>query len=252
MMKKLIQLLIAGILLLNCQDAFVQDSSQPGIEPSSPTLSGTDEDKKLFKKAERYFYEKKFEMAEIILQEVIKKNPENAEAYSYLGDILLYKKRYDGALNLYTRALDLKPDSAETLFRMGQLYYYKKMGAPAIDYFTRSVEKDSTMRYAYYHIGLCFLMLQRDKSNTITFWEKYLSIAPEDPQYDNLKRVVELLKDPNFTIPPQGSDITVEEALLLGGATLQKEERRADDKQAGHESKKTTEKIEEIYGQDDL
>jgi len=191
-------------------------------------------------------------MAEILLQEVIRKNPENAEAYSYLGDIMLSKKRYDGALNLYTRALDLKPDSSDTLFRLGQIYYYKKMGAPAIDYFTRSVEKDTTMKYAYYHIGLTYLMIQRDKDNTISFWEKYLALAPEDPQYENLKRVVELLKDPNFKIPPQGSDITVEEALLLGGATLQKEERRADDKQAGHESKKTSEKIEDIYGNDDL
>ena len=251
-MKKKTYLLFINLILITSLHSFAQDASQPAIEPSTSPSPVMEEDKKLFKKAEKYFYEKKFEMAEIILQEVIKKNPENAEAYSYLGDILLYKKRYDGALNLYTRALDLKPDSAETLFRMGQIYYYKKMGAPAIDYFTRSVEKDSTMRYAYYHIGLCYLMLQRDKSNTITFWEKYMAVAPEDPQYENLRRVVELLKDPNFTIPPQGSEITVEEALLLGGATLQKEERRADDKQAGHESKKTTEKIEEIYGQDDL
>jgi tetratricopeptide (TPR) repeat protein len=57
----------------------------------------------LFLKAQKYFFQKKFEMAELLLQEVIKSNPENALAYSYLGDILLKKQLYDGALNLYKK-----------------------------------------------------------------------------------------------------------------------------------------------------
>ncbi len=206
----------------------------------------------LYKKATRYFFEKKFEMAELLLQEVIKKNPENVMAYSYLGDIFLQKKRYDGALNLYKKALDIDPDMAENYFRIGQIYYYKKLGDMSIENFRKSLELDSKIKYAYYHIGLSYLMLLRDKKNTIENWETYIRLAPEDPQYEKIRRVIELLKDPNFVIPPVGSDISIEEALLLGGLTLKQVERKSKDKKAGHEVKKTKNKIEEIYKDDDL
>ncbi len=206
----------------------------------------------LFKKAEKYFFQKKIEMAEIMLQEVIRKNPENDKAYSYLGDIFLQKKRYDGALNLYQKSLDLNPDNAENYFRKGQIFYYKKLGKIAIENYQKSVDLDKKMKFAYYHIGLSYLMLERDKSKTIQNWETYLTLAPEDPQYESIRRVIELLKDPAFELPSIDSDITIEEALLLGGATLKKAEHKAKDKQAGDEKKKTKQKIEGIYLDDDL
>ncbi len=205
-----------------------------------------------FKKAEKFFFQKKFEMAEMMLQEEIKKNPENDMAYSYLGDIFLNKKRYDGALSLYQKALELKPENADNYFRIGQSYYYKKLGNPAIENYQKALDLDKSMKIAYYQIGLSYLMLLRDKENTIKNWETFIRISPEDPQYSSIQRVIQLLKDPNFVIPPAGSDISIEEALLLGGAALKKIDRQADDKQAGQESKKTNRKIEDIYTDDDL
>ena len=49
-----------------------------------------------YKKAVKYFYQKKLEMAEVLFQEELKTNPENSLAYSYLGDIFFEKKKYDG------------------------------------------------------------------------------------------------------------------------------------------------------------
>ena len=214
--------------------------------PQQKTASET------FKKAEKYFYQKKFEMAELLLQEELKLNPENASAYSYLGDIFLKKERYDEALNLYQKSLDLDENNAENHFRIGQIYYYKKLGNLSIENFTRALDLDKSMKFAYYHIGLAYLMLARDKENTIKNWETYISIAPEDPQYEKIRRVIELLKDPNFVIPPQGSDVSIEEALLLGGSTLKKVDREAETKQAGNESKKTKHKLEGLYLDDEL
>ena len=188
----------------------------------------------------------------VLLQESLKKDPENQLAYSYLGDIFLRKKRYDGALQLYKKALDINPDSGENYFRIGQIYYYKKIGNLAIDNFKKAFDVNPKIKYAYYHIGLTHLMILRDKKNTISNWEKYLSIAPEDPQYEKIRRVIELLKDPNFVLPAVGSDISIEEALHLGGVTLKDTKHKATDKKAGHESKKTKDKIEEIYRDDDL
>ena len=215
------------------------------IEPKSSEESN-------FKKAVRYFYQKKLEMAELMLQEELKINPENELAYSYLGDIFFKKKRYDGALKLYTKALDLNPANAEDYFRIGQIYYYKKQGNKSIENFERSYSLNPKLKFAYYHIGLTYLMLLRDKENTIKGWENFLRIAPEDPQYEKIRRVIELLKDPNFVIPPVGSDVSIEEALLLGGIVLDDVKRKAGDKKAGHEAKKTKQKLEGIYEDDDL
>ncbi len=205
-----------------------------------------------FKKAMTYFYQKKFEMAELMLQEELKLHPENQLAYSYLGDIFLNKKRYDGALELYHKALDINPDSAEDYFRLGQVYYYKKQATPAIENFQKSFRLNQSIKFAYYHIGLAYLMLERDKQHTIENWENYLKIAPEDPQYEKIRRAIELLKDPDFVLPPPGSDISVEEALHLGGIVLKDADRKAEDKKAGHEDKKTKNKLEDIYRDDGL
>ena len=205
-----------------------------------------------YDKAVKYFYQRKFEMAEVLLQEVIKKDPEHTLAYSYLGDIFLEKKIYDGALSLYKKAIDLDPSNPDNYFRIGQVYYYKKMGNPSIENFTRALELDKNMKISYYHMGLTYLMLLRDKKSTIENWETYIKLAPEDSQYESIRRVIELLKDPNFVIPPVGGDISIEEALLLGGNILTRKDITSDDKKAGHEIKKTKEKLEEVYTDDDL
>jgi tetratricopeptide (TPR) repeat protein len=217
-----------------------------------PVLSQEIRDDDLFRKATSYFFQKKFDMAESLLQQVIDREPNNALAYSYLGDIFLIKQRFDGALDLYRKSADLNPDAGENYFRIGQIYYYKKDGDQAISFFNRALETDTQLKYAYYHVGLTYLMLKRDKDGTIRNWETYIGLAPDDPQYDRIKRAIELLKDPNFSLPPPGSDISVEEALLLGGMTIDKTIHQSTDQEAGHESKKTKRKLEDIYMDDDL
>jgi tetratricopeptide (TPR) repeat protein len=217
--------------------------------PSFPQEEGEED---LVKKATGYFFQKKFDMAESLFQQIIDKNPDNAQACAYLGDIFLIKKRYDGALELYQKSVQLNPEAGENYFRIGQIYYYRKDGKQAVENFRKAIEADTQLRFAYYHIGLTYLMILRDKSNTITNWETYLQVAPDDPQYDRIKRAIELLKDPNFVIPPPGSDMTIEEALMLGGVTIDKTMHRTTDKEAGHESKKTKQKLEDIYLDDDL
>jgi len=206
----------------------------------------------LFKKAQSYFFNKKFEMAEAYLLDVVQKDPENALAYSYLGDLFLLKKKYDAALTMYKRAIDIKPSIAENYFRIGQIYYYQKEGKLSIENFKKSVSLDNQIKIAFYHIGLSYLMLERDKENTITNWETFLRMVPEDPQYEKIRRVIELLRDPKFKLPPKGSKESIEEALFLGGITLENVERQTTDTKAGHEQKKSTKKIEDIYSDDDL
>lgn len=189
-----------------------------------------------FTKAVKYFFQKKYEMAELLLQKELQDNPENYFAYSYLGDIFLYKKQYDEAISLYKKALDLYPQNAEDHFRMGQAYYYKGIGNLAISHYENAYTLNPNIRYAWYHIGLTHLIILRDKQKAISSWEQFLRLSPEDPQYEKVRRAIELLKDPSFVIPPVGSDVPLEEALHLGGAVLQQTERQDTEAiDAGHE-----------------
>ncbi|MGL4368315.1 MAG: tetratricopeptide repeat protein [Spirochaetota bacterium] len=228
------------ILLLWTSAAFAQNGA-----PAETKDDG-------FKKATKYFFQKKYDMAELLLQEELKKNPENGAAYSYLGDIFLQKKQYDAALSLYQKAVELKTDGGEDYFRIGQIYYYKQLADLSIQNFKKAYEMDPKLKISHYQIGLSYLMLVRDKKNVIASWEEYLRLSPEDPQYEKIRRAIELLKDPNFEIPPAGSDISIEEALHLGGAVLQKTEVKAEDTSAGHEKKKTVNKTEDIFRDDTL
>ena len=234
-MKKLIMLLLSFVFSFQ-----------------SLAFSQVKKEEDVYTRATKYFFQKKFEMAEVLFQEVIKKEPENALAYSYLGDIYLKKQQYDGALNLYLKALDLNPDIAENYFRMGQIFYFKKNSTLALENFNKALAKDKRLKVSYYQIGLTYLMLHRDKEKTIEYWETFIRVAPEDPQYDKIKRAIELLRDPNFRLPPPDSKISIEEALLLGGATLDAQDRTGENKSAGHESKKSKDTIEDIYMDDDL
>lgn len=169
-----------------------------------------------FQKGQRYFYQRKIEMAEVMLLISLKEDPENAAAYSYLGDLFLEKKRYDESLNAYLKAIELNPEDAENHFRIGQVYYYQKNAANAIAHFETSYKLNDSMTFALYHIGLTCLMLNRDKEGAITNWEKYISLMPNDAQKSSIEKVIELLKNPEFIIPPESSGVSVEEALNRG------------------------------------
>jgi tetratricopeptide (TPR) repeat protein len=206
-----------------------------------------------FTKAMKYFFQKKYEMAQFLFQQELEKNPENYFAYSYLGDIFLYKERYDEAITLYKRALDLDPANAENHFRLGQAYYYKELGNLSIEHFSKAYQLNPNIKYTQYHIGLTYLIVLRDKEKTIQYWENYLALAPEDPQYESIRRAIELLRNPNFRIPEVGSEIPLEEALHLGGATLQQTERTDDqDQTEDHEEMRTLETTADIERDDDL
>lgn len=205
-----------------------------------------------FKKATKYFFQRKYDMAELLLQEELRSNPENGVAYSYLGDIFLYKNQYDGALSLYKKAIELRADNAKDYYNIGQVYYFKQMGDLSIENYRKAYTVDPSLKETYFQIGQSYLMLLRDKQNTIQNWETFLRLAPETPQYEKIRRAIELLKDPNFELPPIGSDISIEEALHLGGSVLQKGDVKADDKSAGHEGKKTVNKTEDVFRDDAL
>jgi len=203
--------------------------------------SGNEDD---FKKAEIYFFQNKYGASKQLLLQVIKTSPSHPKAFSYLGDISLVSEQYDEALQYYQIAKDLSANPGMEFFRMGQIYIKLKKPDEAIKAFQTAVELNSSLKQSYFQVGYVWLVLKREKQHTIEYWQKYLDIAPQDPQYEDIKRAIALLSEEDFVIPDIGSDVSLEEALMLGGKTIEAERANAKDKTAGNEKEKTSNRTE--------
>ena len=57
-----------------------------------------------------------------LLQQALGENPENANAWNYMGYSLRSMKRYDEALAAYEKALEIKPKHKGAIEYLGELY----------------------------------------------------------------------------------------------------------------------------------
>jgi hypothetical protein len=83
------------------------------------------------------------------------------------------------------------------------------------------------------------LIFKRDKEKTIEHWKHFLKETPKDVQYNQIKKAIALLEQDDFVLPDISSDVSLEEALMLGGKTLEAEIPETRDQTADHEGQKT-------------
>ena len=157
---------------------------------------------KFMKKGRTLYYSNRFEISLIYFKKAITKNPEYSSAYLYIGNIYTHKKRYAEALQYYSIGLDLTKNKAVFLYNMAQAHYYKKNYKTAITKFKESVQINTNLVDAHLNIGRAYYCLS-DKMNTINEWETYQKKAPNNPQFDNITKAIEILKRKDFLFPDQ-------------------------------------------------
>lgn len=201
------------------------------------------EDDPVFAKAERYFFQKKYEVARQYLIKVTQKHPDHPKAFSYLGDIALITGRHEEALQYYKIAGEVSANRDKEFFRIGQVYIKMEKADQALDSFHRAYSLNPGLKQALYQTGYVYLVFKRDKYKTIEYWKQFLKEAPNDAQYEKIKKVIALLEQDDFQLPPPGSDIPLEEALRLG-ETVEANRAKTRDQGAGHENEKTRNETE--------
>lgn len=204
------------------------------------------------KRAEKLYFSQKYETAAALLRKIVDAEPENGRANSLLGDIYYLQGFHEKALSHLMRASELNENKAPDLFRLGQAY--EKLGKPkeAVRSYLKAYEQDDAMKEALFQTGFVYLSLERNKKKTIEYWQRFVDEASTDPQREKVATVLRFLKDPNFVLPDKGSPISLEEALLLGGATGPAETQTGDDKGAGHEKAKEKNDGKELLDDDTL
>jgi len=202
------------------------------------------------KKAEKLFFAKKYETSAALLRKIVEDEPENGRANSLLGDIYYMQGHYDKALSHLTRASELNENKAADFFRLGQTYEKMKRSKEAIRCYLKAYELDESMKESLFQAGFVYLSHERNKKKTIEYWQRFVDEALQDPQREKVATVLKFLNDPNFILPDKNSPISLEEALMLGGAGSASETKTGEDKGAGHEKEKENNTSKELLDDD--
>ena len=215
-------------------------------------LAANETEDKTFQKAEKLFFEMKFKNARALLKSVLNKKPNHPKASSLLGDIYLFQKAYRKAIRQYKRSVEISSEPSIDYFRIGQAFLELEQFKEAKLYFQKAYEINTNIKTALFQIGYIALFYERDKKQTIRYWERFIQEAPNDQQYNKVKKAIELLKDTSFKVPPLGSDISLQEALLFGANAFKTQLSKTEDEKAGNARSKTNNKTKELLEDEDL
>ncbi len=80
----------------------------------------------------RLFQEEKYKEAKAVLEQVIKSDPRNHEAYFILGKIYMFEKNYDKSVEYAIKAVELKSSISEYHLWLGRSYLSKAMNSGKI------------------------------------------------------------------------------------------------------------------------
>jgi serine/threonine protein kinase len=118
--------------------------------------------------------------AESLLQKAIKLDPENAEAFFYLGKLYTSEKDYVKAIQAYDKAIDLDPSSPDAFFNLGFLYYAKRDYPKAEAMFLKVTElQPAYLDEAYFNLAVV-QNLQEKKEESIGNLERALEVNPNN------------------------------------------------------------------------
>ena len=96
-----------------------------------------------------YFQQQNWHRATIACKNALETDPNTADAYKILGNILKIKGKKAEALGVYAKALTINPNSASIHANLGSFYAEQKDWQQALDYYQQAVILDPKLAGAY-------------------------------------------------------------------------------------------------------
>lgn len=129
-----------------------------------------------------------------LLQEAVKKDPGNAEAWVKLGNDLMDSARFDEAIDSYQKALALIPGDANVRVDMGICYRRTDRPEIAVKEFRKAIEIDPGHINAHKNLAIVLAYDTKDYRGAIKEFEKALALAPNAADAGRIKMEIEKLK----------------------------------------------------------
>ncbi len=130
------------------------------------------------------------------LEDIVKQNPDNYEAWVSLGHNYFDTHQHKKAITAYDRALSINNSDPNVWTDMGIMYRREKQPKKAIESFTEALKRKPDHLSALFNTGLVKLVDLQDVEGAITAWEKAVAINPEatTPDGQTLRSVLEDLQ----------------------------------------------------------
>ncbi len=168
-MKKIIVAVMVILLAAACKQ-----KEEPKVQfPSGPVVS-QDETK--------------------LLEEFVKKEPGNVDAWIKYGNALMDTKRYNDAIGAYQKALAMNSKNVDVRVDMGTCYRYSGRPDEAVSEYKKALEIDPRHLQAHKNLGIVLAYDLHDKVQAIKEFEKYLEFAPHAEDAGQVRQTIQELK----------------------------------------------------------
>jgi Tfp pilus assembly protein PilF len=120
--------------------------------------------------------------------------PMQADALSSLGAISARKNDNESALDYFLEAYKLNPMDEEVNYNLGEIHFSLRKIDEAIQYFRIASDIKPAWPEPYMKLGYAYLN-KKDTPKAIEYFEKFLEMAPDHPQAEGIKYLLEDIKD---------------------------------------------------------
>jgi len=131
------------------------------------------------------------------LEKMTKENPDDAAAWTSLGNLYFDTGNYQKAIAAYTKSLALKPNDANVVTDLGIMY--RRSGQPnkAIEEFDKAAKIDPKHETALFNKGIVLMHDLNDLDGAIQAWQELLKRNPAatSPSGQPVKDLVERMKE---------------------------------------------------------
>lgn len=133
------------------------------------------------------------------LNERIKTNPDDVEAWTQLGHLQFDLNRPKEAIAAYEHSLSLQPGRPDVWTDLGVMYRRNGQPAKAVEMFDQALKLEPHHQIALFNKGIVLMHDLSNPQQALQAWEKLLSVNPnaQTPGGEKLKDLVQQLKQSN-------------------------------------------------------
>lgn len=112
------------------------------------------------------------------LEEAARKNPNEPEVWTQLGNFYFDHQEARQALNAYEKSLALQPDAPDVIVDAGIMYRELTQFNKAVEYFDRAIKIDPRHQNARFNKGIVLYNDLDKKAEGVAAWNELLRIQP--------------------------------------------------------------------------
>jgi cytochrome c-type biogenesis protein CcmH/NrfG len=130
------------------------------------------------------------------LEQYLKNNPDNAEAWTNLGNLFYDSDQPQNAIDAYEKSLAIEPDRAGVMTDLGTMYRRNNEPKKAIEIFDKAIAVDPSFETARFNKGVVLLHDLNDLEGCIKEWEALVELNPMAvaPNGESVDAIIQKLK----------------------------------------------------------